>query len=179
MLIILFSGCAHTGKREAVDRLQGVWITDWTLTEPLMEQAIKDVVARNPKVNEESLRETLTEFHKNQRFEFNGNQISTSVDMWGTFRVVRVKDDRILIREFYEGFEEYTEINPQKLLEEFTYPKQDNEGSSVTIWHADVPLITGIEFIDDHRIRIYKLEAEKGKVAGNRNYEHAVMKKID
>jgi len=95
----------------------------------------------------------------------------------GTFRVLRVAESYILIREFYEGYEKYTSLKPQKFYDELTRPEVTEEGFTIKINYGTVPLFTGIEFVAEDKIRIFKLDVEEGKVTGVRRYEHSVLKK--
>lgn len=151
---------------------------EWSLTEPMMEQVIKEATDRGGCINEENVRQVLTDFYTSQRFEFSGNKISPEEDKWGTYEVVSVKNNRILIREFYESLSEYTETNPQKLLDIFSSPTQTADGDVIATWLSSVPLFTGIEFVGDNRMKIYKLDANKGKVTSNLDFEHSIMRRV-
>jgi len=80
--IILVAGCTHSRKEDAIARLQGIWVTDWELTKPLLDKTVVEASDQNPKIDKDHLTNILTEFHNNQRIEFKGSEVSPAEGKW-------------------------------------------------------------------------------------------------
>ncbi len=155
--LVVAPGCLN--EHQAQDRLQGAWVVDIEQTLPDMHKEVNAAKARNPQLDAKSLERDLTAFHQAQGFVISNSTIQVRSGegvQSGTFQVVYAKGNIAVLREFYGTMAD--EMTPQENIEHLQMKS------------GDVPLHTGVHFIDDNHFRIFKLQVIDGKVTRERAY---------
>jgi hypothetical protein len=157
LTLALVPGCVS--EQRIQERLQGSWDVDLERTIPAIHEEIRAAKARNPELDAESLERDLTDFHRAQGFVISNATImvhGAKSSQAGTCEIEHAKGDVAVLREFYGTIAD--DMSPQKYVEHLQMES------------GEVPLHTGVHFIDDDHFRIFKLQAIDGRVTKERFY---------